>query len=93
MPTHSADQHTFIYDMGVNMVGVPQITIPAGYLQKGDVVILRYAEQLYPGFKGDEKYYVDTYGSKGKNMGLLLTRSRSPLTLRATSTWRRAVAK
>ena len=68
MPTHSADQHTFIYDMGVNMVGVPQITIPAGYLQKGDVVILRYAEQLYPGFKGDEKYYVDTYGSKGKNI-------------------------
>jgi alpha-L-rhamnosidase len=68
MPTHSADQHTFIYDMGVNMVGVPQITIPAGYLQKGDVVIVRYAEQLYPGFKGDEKYYVDTYGSKGKNI-------------------------
>ncbi|MCR4766300.1 MAG: glycoside hydrolase family 78 protein [Bacteroidaceae bacterium] len=68
MPTHSADQHTFIYDMGVNMVGVPQITIPAGYLQKGDVVTLRYAEQLYPGFKGDDKYYVDTYGRKGKNI-------------------------
>ena len=68
MPMHSADQHTFIYDMGVNMVGVPQITIPAGYLQKGDVVIIRYAEQLYPGFKGDEKYYVDTYGTKGKNI-------------------------
>ena len=68
MPTHSTDQHTFIYDMGLNMVGVPQITIPAGWLQQGDVVILRYAEQLYPGFKGDEKYYVDTYGSKGKNI-------------------------
>ena len=68
MPTHSADQHTFIYDMGVNMVGVPRINIPEGYLQKGDVVILRYAEQLYPGFKGDEKYYVDTYGPKGKNI-------------------------
>ena len=68
MPTHSADQHTFIYDMGLNMVGVPQITIPAGWLQKGDEVIIRYAEQLYPGFKGDEKYYVDTYGAKGKNI-------------------------
>jgi len=68
MPTHSADSHTFIYDMGVNMVGVPSVDIPAGWLKKGDVVILRYAEQLYPGFKGDDKYYVDTYGAKGKNI-------------------------
>lgn len=65
---HSADKHTYIYDMGVNMVGVPSITIPAGWLKQGDTVILRYAEQLYPGFKGDEKYYVDTYGKKGKNI-------------------------
>jgi alpha-L-rhamnosidase len=54
--------------MGLNMVGVPSITIPAGWLKKGDTVILRYAEQLYPGFKGDEKYYVDTYGKKGKDI-------------------------
>ena len=50
------------------MVGVPSINIPAGWLHTGDTVILRYAEQLYPGFKGDTKYYVDTYGSKGKNI-------------------------
>lgn len=68
MPAHSKDQHTYIYNMGTNMVGVPSISIPAGWLKAGDKVILRYAEQLYPGFKGDEKYYVDTYGSKGRNV-------------------------
>ena len=68
MPTHSADGHSYIYDMGVNMVGVPSVTIPAGWLKKGDVVILRYAEQVYPGLKGDEKYYVDTYGKKGRDI-------------------------
>ena len=67
-PSHSKDGHTYIYNMGVNMVGVPSISIPAGWLKEGDVVILRYAEQLYPGFKGDEKYYVETYGTKGKNI-------------------------
>lgn len=65
---HSKDGHTYIYDMGVNMVGVPSITIPAGWLKEGDRVILRYAEQLYPGFSGDDKYYVDSYGKKGKNI-------------------------
>lgn len=68
MPTHSNDKHTYIYDMGVNMVGVPSIAIPAGWLQSGDTVILRYAEQLYPGFKGDDAYYVDTYGKKGMDI-------------------------
>jgi alpha-L-rhamnosidase len=67
-PTYSADRQTYIYDMGVNMVGVPSIDIPAGWLKKGDVVIMRYAEQLYPGLKGDDKYYVDTYGPKGRNI-------------------------
>ncbi|MDR2970048.1 MAG: glycoside hydrolase family 78 protein [Tannerellaceae bacterium] len=68
MPVHSRDQHTYIYDMGVNMVGVPSVTIPEGWLQAGDTVIIRYAEQLYPGLKGDEAYYVETYGRKGKNI-------------------------
>ena len=68
MPVHSADKHTYIYDMGVNMVGVPSVTIPAGWLKKGDKVILRYAEQLYPGLSGDEQYYVDTYGKRGRNI-------------------------
>lgn len=47
-PAHSKDGHTYIYNMGVNMVGVPSISIPAGWLKEGDVVILRYAEQLFP---------------------------------------------
>jgi len=68
MPVYSADKHTYIYDMGVNMVGVPSVTIPAGWLKKGDAVIMRYAELLYPGLKGDEKYYVDTYGKKGRDI-------------------------
>lgn len=68
MPVHSADKHTYIYDMGVNMVGVPSVTIPAGWLQKGDKVIIRYAEQLYPGLCGDKQHYVDTYGKKGRNI-------------------------
>lgn len=68
MPTHSGDGHTFIYDMGVNMVGVPSVTIPAGCLKKGDVVIMRYAEQLYPGLKGDDRYYVNEYGKNGRNV-------------------------
>ncbi|MDD4589895.1 MAG: family 78 glycoside hydrolase catalytic domain [Parabacteroides sp.] len=68
MPTHSKDKHSYIYDMGVNMVGVPAVTIPEGWLNAGDTVILRYAEQLYPGLRGDEAYYVDSYGAKGKNI-------------------------
>jgi len=68
MPTHSADGHTYIYDMGVNMVGVPVITLPAGFVKKGDVVILRYAEQVYPGLKGDDPYYIDAYGKKGRDI-------------------------
>lgn len=65
---HSNDNHTYIYDIGTNMVGVVEVTIPDGWLEKGDTVIIRYAEQLYPGLKGDEAYYVDTYGKKGKKI-------------------------
>lgn len=67
-PTVSIDKHSYIYNMGVNMVGVPSITIPAGSLKKGDVVIFRYGELLYPGFKGDDNYYEKTYGKRGKNI-------------------------
>lgn len=103
MPVHSADQHTFIYDMGVNMVGVPSVTVPAGWLKAGDVVILRYAEQLYPGLEGDAEEYVARFGPAGQNIAgrPLFETSRSamntdfyiasgsgPATIRPRSTWR-----
>ena len=66
MPVH--DDCTYIYDMGVNMVGVPEITIPAGWLQAGDVVVLRYGEQVYPGLRGDRKDYVRRFGPRGRNV-------------------------
>jgi alpha-L-rhamnosidase len=76
MEVHSNDEHTYTYNMGVNMVGVPSVTIPAGWLKEGDVVIMRYGEQLYPGFPGDEQEYIDLYGKKGKNIaGRILTES------------------
>lgn len=68
--THSEDEHTYTYNMGVNMVGVPSITIPAGWLNKGDVVILRYGEQIYPGFPGDKQEYIDLYGYEGKGKAI-----------------------
>jgi alpha-L-rhamnosidase len=49
LQTHSADNTTWTYDMGVNMVGVPSITIPAGSLQAGDKVLFRFGEAIYPG--------------------------------------------
>jgi len=68
MPTHSADGHTYIYNMGVNMVGVPSITIPAGWLKAGDEIVLAYGEQVYPGLKGDKKEYVNRFGKKGRGV-------------------------
>ena len=62
---HSADGNTYTYNMGVDIVGVPSITIPAGWLKKGDVVILRYGEQVYPGLPGDDQEYIDLYGNSG----------------------------
>jgi alpha-L-rhamnosidase len=70
LDTHSEDEHTYTYDMGVNMVGVPSITIPSGWLQQGDVVILRYGEQVYPGFPGDDQTYIDMYGYEGEGKGI-----------------------
>ncbi len=78
MDVHSTDNHTYTYNMGLNMVGVPSVTIPSGWLKEGDVVIMRYGEQLYPGFPGDEQEYIDLYGNngKGKNIaGRILTES------------------
>ena len=49
LATHSADSTTWTYDMGVNMVGVPSVTIPEGILQAGDEVIFRFGEDIYPG--------------------------------------------
>lgn len=74
MPVHSADGHTYTYDMGVNMVGVPEITFPQGYLQQGDTVIIRYGEQVYPGLyengarTDDERWYAQTYGPQGSGI-------------------------
>ena len=64
----ASDAHTHIYDMGVNMVGVPEISIPAGWLKEGETVILTYGEQLYPGLKGDSKEYIRRFGRKGRNV-------------------------
>lgn len=68
MPVHSDDYHTYIYDMGINMVGVPEITIPAGYLNAGDVVVVRYAEQIYPGLEGDSDEYIARFGKNGRKL-------------------------
>ncbi len=38
----------WIYDMGENLVGVPEITIPAEYAKAGETLTVRYAEILYP---------------------------------------------
>ncbi len=52
--THSADDKTWTYDMGVNMVGVPSVTIPKGSLKAGDEVLFRFGEDIYPG-NGDSQ--------------------------------------
>ncbi|MDR0671483.1 MAG: glycoside hydrolase family 78 protein, partial [Oscillospiraceae bacterium] len=49
LKTHSLDGHTWTYDIGVNTVGVPSVTIPAGSLREGDEVIIMYGESVYPG--------------------------------------------
>lgn len=43
----------FVYDMGQNMVGFPEIELPAG--QVGDTITLRYAEVKYPDLSEYEK--------------------------------------
>ena len=55
----------YIYDMGVNMVGIPKIRFPSG--KKGQKITLRYAEILYPRLDPNNPYY---YGELG---GMILT--------------------
>lgn len=103
MPVHSNDLHTYIYNMGTNIVGVPSITIPEGWLQKGDTVIIRYAEQLYPGVDGDATEYIDRFGTAGKQIAgrplfenlraalctdMYIANGSGPVTICPTSTYR-----
>ena len=46
-----AGSGSYIYDMGENVMGVPQLTIPADYVDEGDLVTVRFAEVLYPDLK------------------------------------------
>lgn len=39
---------SYIYDMSENIAGIPQITIPEGYVDEGSEVVIRMAEILYP---------------------------------------------
>lgn len=56
----------FVYDMGTNMVGVPQITIPAS-VPAGTKLTIRYAESIYPDLPEDNPY---NYGDLA---GMILT--------------------
>ena len=63
--TRGTDNDTvYIYDMGLNMVGVPKITFPKG--EAGRKITIRYAEILYPHLDPKNPYY---YGDLG---GLIL---------------------
>ena len=103
MPAHSADGHTYIYNMGVNMVGVPSITIPAGWLKKGDQVVLAYGEQVYPGLPGDTRKYVTRFGPQGRgvagqilfetnraamNLDVYIADGSGPVTIQPSTTYR-----
>lgn len=70
--THSARKTTYTYDMSVAMVGIPSVTIPAGSLKEGDVVLLRFGEEIYPGNEDspnkqtpDGQVYEALYGPHG----------------------------
>lgn len=72
LKTHSERGTTYTYDMGVAMVGVPSITLPAGTLKEGDVVLLRYGEEIYPGNEDSPNVatpagvtYESLYGANG----------------------------
>ncbi|MDH6357311.1 family 78 glycoside hydrolase catalytic domain [Parabacteroides sp. PF5-9] len=72
LKTHSERGNTYTYDIGVAMVGVPSVTIPAGSLKEGDTVILRFGEEIYPGNEDSPNQatpagvtYVSLYGPNG----------------------------
>ena len=55
------NEDIYVYDMGVNMVGVPEITLPE--MPAGSVVMIRYAEIMYPELAQDNPYnYGDLAG-------------------------------
>ena len=56
-----AGEDVHIYDMGVNMVGVPQVKLPE--MKAGQVITFRFAETLYPELNKDNPYcYGDLAG-------------------------------
>ena len=64
--TRGTDHDTvFLYDMGQNMVGVPEITFPK--TERGTRITLRYAEMRYPRLDPENEF---CYGELG---GLILT--------------------
>ena len=62
---------SYLYDMGENLVGVPDITIPGTLAKLGETITLRYAEILYP----ELQEYVD----QGVNGMLMVENLRSAL--------------
>ena len=48
------DQNVYAYDMGTNMVGVPQIKLPE--MPAGRVITIRYGEYLYPELEQESQY-------------------------------------
>lgn len=64
--TRGEDRDTiYIYDMGVNMVGIPEIIFPTG--TAGQKITIRYAEILYPELDKDNAFYYSDLG------GMILT--------------------
>ena len=62
---------SYLYDMGENLVGVPDITIPGEYAVAGEDLMLRYAEILYP--------ELPEYVEQGVNGMLMVENLRSAL--------------
>ncbi|MCI8497673.1 MAG: family 78 glycoside hydrolase catalytic domain, partial [Clostridiales bacterium] len=57
----AAGEDIYIYDMGTNMVGVPEIRLPE--MPAGTQIMIRYAEILYPELAEDNPYnYGDLAG-------------------------------
>ena len=59
------DEHVYVYDMGTNMTGVPEIRFPEG--KSGQKITIRYAEIYYPELAEGNPYHY------GELTGKLLT--------------------